>query len=418
METFYLNNIKTTIIKTKQFKTMNLNVVYQDEATKENIVKYTLLKRLLTLTSKKYPTKKEFSDQLSFLYGTNINLATLVAFRRLFIIFTIDIVNPLYFNDENLLKEALSFLYEIIYNPNIINGGFCPKEFEFERDRLIINNANIYNNKRAYSIRSIRELMLKEYDVIITSSEFEDILNEITPISLYNYYLSSLNSQINLYVVGNIDKEELIPYFLNWPASNEIKTYPTLFVKDYDETVKEKTEKQDIEQSQLIIGYFTSIINNSYDTCIMTVFYTMLGSSPSSLLDTIVREKHSLAYYVYSNYDAQLGILLVGAGIKASKKEIVLSLINEIISNFQNGNISQTLFNEAKTLVINNMKSSKDNPYHYFFEKLMNDYLDSPSSEQKISYIQNITIQDIIRVANTVVLKAIYFLEGEKNAEN
>ena len=101
-------------IKTNKFKTLTLKVVFYNEYSKENATYLSLLTRVLSNTSKKYNTKKKLNNKLYDLYDANIYLSTNPSYKLSMTSFTLNMVNPIYVDDKNMLKESVKFLNEII----------------------------------------------------------------------------------------------------------------------------------------------------------------------------------------------------------------------------------------------------------------------------------------------------------------
>ena len=106
-------------IKTNKFKTLTLKVVFYNEYSKENATYLSLLTRVLSNTSKKYNTKKKLNNKLYDLYDANIYLSTNPSYKLSMTSFTLNMVNPIYVDDKNMLKESVKFLNEIINHQKI-----------------------------------------------------------------------------------------------------------------------------------------------------------------------------------------------------------------------------------------------------------------------------------------------------------
>src|SRR5690554_5775445 len=124
MEKFEINNIETTLIKTDKFKTITVFVVFFGEFNKENATKRSLLSRIMSNTTKLYPTKKLVANKLFDLYDAGIFVNSFPIHKANLTVFGLNIVNPKFVNDDGLLNEAFSFLKEFIFNPNFDDNGF------------------------------------------------------------------------------------------------------------------------------------------------------------------------------------------------------------------------------------------------------------------------------------------------------
>src|SRR5690606_27104587 len=100
---------------------------------------------------------------LNELYDMGMGVSSYPTYKTNMTTFSVDYVNPEYINDSNdLHKEAISLLKELIYNPNIKKGGFQKKIFIEQKNILKQNIINVYNNKNRYAIRQLLNNMCKD----------------------------------------------------------------------------------------------------------------------------------------------------------------------------------------------------------------------------------------------------------------
>lgn len=171
-------------------------------------------------------------------------------------------------------------------------------------------------------------------------------------------------------------------------------------------------------QAQLDIGYRTGVNFSSDDYPAMLMMNGVLGGFAHSKLFLNVREKHSLAYTVWSHFDAMTGSLAVMTGIEPKQYEKALQIIEEQVTAIQAGNIT-------------------DEEMAFTFRGLQNQYtvlLDQPSSltswhyngvlcgqqreiETLLDQLQRVTKEDVVDAAKRLEPNTIYFLTGEGDAQ-
>ena len=81
----------------------------------------------------------------------------------------------------------------------------------------------IYNNKIRYSTSQFLKNIYPNNILSESSIGNLEVLQEITPKNLYNFYQKILNeSMINVGIIGDISKEEVISYFndFNLPSKH------------------------------------------------------------------------------------------------------------------------------------------------------------------------------------------------------
>ena len=107
------------------------------------------------------------------------------------------------------------------------------------------------------------------------------------------------------------------------------------------------------------------------------------------------------------------GAIHVFARISKDSIDIVKKLIIEEIEKYQDGIIDDNTFKLTKTSKINDVLKNGDSPFNPLFdlqEELMG--FGKISDDIIIENINNLTKEDIKKVANMLVLDTIYILKG------
>lgn len=83
--------------------------------------------------------------------------------------------------------------------------------------------------------------------------------------------------------------------------------------------VQEKTERLDVTQGKLSLGFFTDITAKDPRYPALVLAATVFGGGATSKLFTNVREKMSLCYYASASFEKFKGVLSVSSGVEFSK---------------------------------------------------------------------------------------------------
>ena len=205
------NNVNTTLIKTDKFKTILFQIVFLGEFSKENATKRSLLSRLLTVATKKYPNKKTITNRLMDLYDASLSITTYPSYKTSITIFSLDIVNQNNLPNKTLTKDALAFLNEVIFNPNIEDGLFSEKDFLEQKRILGESIRNIYNNKNRYALRQMLNKMAPNEIISVSSIGNIDGLEKIKNSDLVNLYYKLIKEEnVSIYVVGDFRKRKFL----------------------------------------------------------------------------------------------------------------------------------------------------------------------------------------------------------------
>ena len=404
-------------IKTNKFKTLTLKVVFYNEYSKENATYLSLLTRVLSNTSKKYNTKKKLNNKLYDLYDANIYLSTNPSYKLSMTSFTLNMVNPIYVDDKNMLKESVKFLNEIINNPNVIDDAFDEKVFEEEKNKLSESIKKIYNNKARYAIKKAISLMCENEMLSVGSLGSLEQLNKITPKLLYEFYKQIIStSRVSIYCLGDITEEiiENVKKFNKFNNNEGFVLNAVMEDKIIPVDYKRFDETQDINQCHLVMGYRIPYNNKEKEYALLQIFNMMYGGLFNSNLFMNVREKYSLAYDVSSSLIGDSKVMIVTAGIDKENIDKTIEIINYELDQYKKGIIDEELLETAKTNAISYADEIEDSPSSYISYLMQNEIFGVETTIECLKEnINKVTIKDIENVSKRIYLDTIYVLKGE-----
>lgn len=414
-----INNENIYFEQTDKYKTIAIGVMMFTPFKKEYLAEKTLLSSMMIKVNSEFPNEQEFNIHCQELYDMGISMRSGRVGRMGVVSLSLTVVNPLYLKEKvDLLEETVNLMKTILLKPH-----FTSELLEQEKRLLINELEGVYNNKNQYASQQFIKTMFKnELLSIKTTGEIEDIKN-VTIDSLKKAYQEILTYPRVFYVIGGVEKtkvEKLFSDFTSYNVNSEINS--DYFIDKETKEITEVTkviEVQNINQSILYMGYRTNIrIDDSLYTAAI-LFTGMLGQFFHSSLFQVIREEHSLAYYVGSDYNPRKGNLAVIAGIDAKSYDEVIKLVNEIIDNYQKGNFEDEILELTKKAYINQLKKQEDFPGS-FINNIYTELANAKvlSLDEKIKAINNITKEDIITVSKALTLDTIYFLKGDQNEKN
>lgn len=411
------NNVNTTLIKTDKFKTILFQIVFLGEFSKENATKRSLLSRLLTVATKKYPNKKTITNRLMDLYDASLSITTYPSYKTSITIFSLDIVNQNNLPNKTLTKDALAFLNEVIFNPNIEDGLFSKKDFLEQKRILGESIRNIYNNKNRYALRQMLNKMAPNEIISVSSIGNIDGLEKIKNSDLVNLYYKLIKEEnVSIYVVGDFQEEEILEdlKILGNFSVNEHQ-YPNDSNEEIRvEKVREFSEKQEINQTKLMMGLRTNVSTISPDYIASMVFNTMFGGMFISDLTRVVREENSLAYYIASQIINEVKLLIISAGIDQDKYQMTTDLVIKELENYKEGRIDSDLLKIAQDYLHNQLIEIEDSAFALSSFEIRN-YLHNLSFTipKMMEAVKNINLSDVQRVAQGIFLDTIFLLTSE-----
>ena len=164
-------------------------------------------------------------------------------------------------------------------------------------------------------------------------------------------------------------------------------------------------------KNKIVIGLDVHLEDKKqkYDTI---VYNAILGGTANSKMFQEVREKASLAYTAGSGYVSNKSNIFIKCGIEIKNYEKAMQIIRKQLEDMKAGMFSDEDIQNAKKGIISGIKGiddEQDTEITYFFGQELTD--NKTTLEQYIKNIENVTKDDIIKIANSVTINTIYFLE-------
>lgn len=409
--------VKLHVIETKKYKTIRFFVRFTNLMKKETAAKRALLSSLMETSSLNYPDQTKISSKLAELYGASFGMNVGRKGSYHWVNLGLNLVNGKYVNDEALFGEAAAFLQEVLFHPNIVNGKWEPETFELEKENLKTYIDSLKEDKQTYASIALQELYFSENeDQRIPSVGTVEDLEQLTAEDLSLYYDQMMKEdQIDLFVIGDVKEAEAAEVLGALPfAPRKVQQSPIFYRQPMPEAVKTRNVTEPVVQAKLNLGYKTDIYYGQAERFPLMVFNGLFGGFPHSKLFMNVREKESLAYYASSNADTFRGYLSVQTGIQGADKERVLQLIAQQLDSLKNGEITQLELEQTKAMLENQYMLSLDNAQSAIEAEYLNSWLpDTQLSDEKwLAKLQQVTADDVQKIAQQLKLQAIFFLDG------
>jgi predicted Zn-dependent peptidase len=181
---------------------------------------------------------------------------------------------------------------------------------------------------------------------------------------------------------------------------------------------KEVELSRQMNQSNLILVYNPQVLPSDQDYWPLRVAMTAFGQLPSSLCFTEIREKRSLCYTIGAQMITFDGVCFVYTGIDAKQAKTVEKLVDIQLETVKNGQLSLTLIEASKKMMINSIRQIEDdassiiNYYYQIF--LIGRYSDK---EEIIADITKVTFEEIQEVFKKMTRITSLLLKGEGNHE-
>lgn len=404
---------------TTQFKTISFSFKFRNQLTEQNASERTVLTNVLQHSNETYQTTAAYRSALDELYGAVLYFDTAKKGTTHTLYMNAEVVNDQYLSHEKVLAPMMALMKTALLQPNLTDGVF--KESIVKREKQIIEEriASVFDDKARFAQKRLMEIMRPNHVASISANGTVAQVQAVTPASLYAAYERMLQQDtIDIYIVGDVDVKEMalmMKQAFSFSAREAITVAPSS--TPVKEDVVYVREQQTMKQGKLHIGFSTPVRFGDVDFAKMQVFNGIFGGYAHSKLFMNVREKESLAYYASSSYASHHGLVFVTSGIEAVNEEKAYALIQQQLTAMATGDISEREMTQTKAMLQNQLREALDSARGqievYDQYKELNEIFTIEAWSKKW---QDVTKEDIMRMAKQVKLEAAYFLSGKEEA--
>ena len=411
-----LPGVYLTAVQSDKFKTGCFSLNLLRPMKKEEAAANALIPSVLLRGSERCPDIASISAKLDELYGASIGTLIRKKGEVQLVGFYCDYVQDEYV-DEPVFAPVMAFLAELLLNPRLENGAF--PEAVVDSEKLNLENAMLsrINDKRTYAASQlIRTMCAGQPYGIPRIGEPEDLKN-ITAKSLYAHYWDLLaTSRVELFYMGSLSPaavtKVLQAALAELPRAEvfvPVGTTPAPQARP----VQEKTDRLDVTQGKLSLGFFTDITAKDPRYPALVLAATVFGVGATSKLFTNVREKMSLCYYASASFEKFKGVLSVSSGVEFSKLETAKTEILRQLEACKAGDITDDELESARGYLVSDLKIAMDSPGRlddYYMGQILLEQ--DGTMEDLASAIARVTKQEAADAIQALRLDTIYALEG------
>ncbi len=402
-------------IQTDQFKNCHMEVIFQGDATKQNLTSQSFLSEMISFTSKKFPTRKEFVIRLEELYNAYFYGVTTKVGKSLLTNFIFDFLDPSYVSSNHYLEDCMEFLFDTIQHPNMNKDEFDFASFQVIKNRLRSEIESLKENGVNYSIRrSLQEM----YPDSVSSQSIlgsVELLESVTPSNLVETYQNFWESHYcDIYLIGNLNMDEMVKLIKKYFKNPVIKTHEQeVFVKNSKiKSVKNVCEDGKFVQSNLIVGYqMQGFTKREYDAVLNVFREIFCGTSLNSKLYHYLRNENSLCYRVQTIYHKFDEVLLVSVGLESKNKDFAVKLIQKAMKEMISGKFTLEDLEMAKKQLSLAITMSLDNQNSIVNNYVFHNLVDSPLLEERSKMIEEVTKEEVMALARKFKKACIYELK-------
>lgn len=411
-----LPGVYLTAVQSDKFKTGCFSLNLLRPMKKEEAAANALIPSVLLRGSETCPDIASISAKLDELYGASVGTLVRKKGEVQLVGFYCDYVQDEYV-DEPVFAPLMAFLAELLLNPRLENGAFPEAVVDSEKLNLESAMLSRINDKRTYAASQlIRTMCAGQPYGIPRIGEPEDLKN-ITAKSLYAHYRDLLaTSRVELFYMGSLSPEavtKVLQAALAELPRAEVFVPVGTTPAPQARPVQEKTERLDVTQGKLSLGFFTDITAKDPRYPALVLAATVFGGGATSKLFTNVREKMSLCYYASASFEKFKGVLSVSSGVEFSKLETAKTEILRQLEACKAGDITDDELESARGYLVSDLKIAMDSPGRlddYYMGQILLEQ--DGTMEDLASAIARVTKQEAADAIQALRLDTIYALEG------
>ena len=249
-------------LDTDKFKTNLIAIFLTTPLSKEYVTKDAVLSAVLRRGSKNMPTQEEISKTLEGMYGADFDCGLNKTGDNHILKFYLESLNDEFLpqNAENLVKESIEKLTEIVFNPYLEEGKLKDEYVAQEKENIKQRIQARKDNKAAYArSRCVEEMYQNDPAGLYIYGYIED-LEKINSQNLYEYYQKLLNEcKIDIFISGKIDQDTCMQIINENNDIQKLQPREAKYVINKiiaKQEVPERTveEKLEVSQGKIVIG--------------------------------------------------------------------------------------------------------------------------------------------------------------------
>ena len=412
-------------LRCDKFKTACLSVTLLTQLRRETASMNALIPSVLRRGTARYGDLEQLAARLDELYGAAIEPVV----RRVgeihcvgfFASFAESACLP---GGEELLTPVCELLAEMLLAPNTRGGLLLPQYVDSEKEKLLDVIRGRVNDKRSYAVQRCLEEMCCCEDYAVSRFGDEASCEAIHYKKLTRHYRELLRTcPMEFFYCGQAPlrrvKQALRDALSGLPRGElDLDIGTDLRMNALEEQPRYVEERLDVTQGKLVLGFRLGECMEDPDLAALYVFNAVFGSGPTSKLFLNVREKLSLCYYAGSILVIRKGLMLVSSGVAfenfgAARDEILAQL-----EAIRNGEITDEEMEWARRGVASDLRAMLDSPGELegFWLAQALDGLDY-GPEALAELVGEVTKEQVVAVAKSVVCDLIYFLRGRDEEE-
>lgn len=408
--------IAVHFIQSKKFKTNKITMRFTAPLSLDLISGRMLSASMLETANKTYPTTQILRKHLAALYGADLSSHAYRKGQSHLVDVSFTYVRDEFLSKKNVLTaQILELLHQVLFNPLLDEDGFEKNTFEIEKKQLLARLESELEDPFFSAHKELDQLFFQEESMQLVPRDLISRISEETSKTSYSSFEKMLSEdRIDLFFLGDFNEVEILENLKKFPLTGRKATVNIQYRQEYSNVLREGIIRKKLGQSILEMGYHSAIGYGDDQKMALLLVNGLLGAFPHSKLFTQVREKEGLAYTVSSHLDLFSGFLRLFAGINHQERNKVRKLMNDQLLAIKNGRFTDVEINQTKEMIRRTMLLGQDNQDSIIDREYLSNFFGKSVLDQEtlIEQLEQVDREEICRVASSLKLQAIYFMEG------
>ncbi|HBB03133.1 MAG: peptidase M16 domain-containing protein [Candidatus Peregrinibacteria bacterium GW2011_GWF2_38_29] len=288
----------------------------------------------------------------------------------------------------------------------MLHSKFDPAEIDKERG-VIIEEYNMYQDTPMYQIGwDFEKLMYGDQPMGWDQVGLKDVIMGVKHEDFVNYKNALyVPKNVLIAAAGNVpdDLENKIESYFKFPVAEQTLFADKLVENKENRNVNVKNKKT--EQGHICIGV-PAYEEEHKDHYALRILSIILGGNMSSRMFLSVREAKGLAYYIHTGTDdyTDSGVLSTNAGVDLNRVDMAVSAIIDEYKKVADEKVPEQELKKSKEFLKGKiiLKLEDSEEYAHFLGKYELLYGRARAPEEVLKKIDEVTTDDILRVAKDV----------------
>lgn len=403
-------------IKTDRFKKITIRLVLKRPLKKEEITIRNVTTDILLNSNKEYPSIRDIVIETEELYNFGASSNCYKSGN-----YTVSSWNATFLNEkyteDGMTEKSIQFFMNLLFNPNVTDGAFDTKAFNYTKNCLKNVIDSIKDNPGRYSQIRMKEFMYPDSIISARMDGCIEDLEKLTEENVYAYYQDMFQNDVaDIFVLGDFDEEKMEQYIDTYALLK--RKQPKYSIQHFIESkesadeIQIHKEEMNINQSKLAIGLKVYDMDDYERKYTLQALAYILGGSGDSKLFRKVRGENSLCYYISASPSMLYSYMVITSGIDKNDFDKAVLLIKEAIKEVQEGNITEEELKNGINTYINSCMEMYDSPSSIIGSYLSHEYLNTDTIDEKMEQMKQMTIDKITALACKLKMDTVYLLEG------